>query len=130
VPQPRAIVKDQGGIRPGLNATGQTIAKHRIVRKSTAAVDAIAPNTAGTTLPEGVTMAAIQDGYAGDVQIEGVAITEAGAALAIGDKVTGGTGGKAVVATAGQYFLGEVASEAAADGSLFELRIAPGTVPA
>ena len=130
MPQPRAFVKDQGGIKPGLNSTGSTIAKHRIVRKTNTAVDAIAPNTAGTTLPYAVTMAAIPDGYAGDCQTEGVAITEAGAALAIGDKVTGGTGGKAVVATAGQFFLGEVASEAAADGSLFELRIAPGTVPA
>lgn len=130
MPQPRAIVKDQGGIRPGLNSSGQTIAKHRIVRKDTDVVDGIVLNTAGTTLPFAVTMAAITDGYAGDCQVEGRAITEAGAELAIGAKVTGGTGGKAVVATAGQYYLGEVASYAAADGSLFELDIEPGTVPA
>jgi hypothetical protein len=130
VPQPRAIVPDQGGIRPGLNSSGQTIAKHRIVRKDTAVVDGIVLNTAGTTLPYAVTMAAIPDGYAGDCQEKGRAIVEAGVELNIGAKVTGGTGGKAVVATAGQYYLGEIASYASGDGVLAELDLKPGTVPA
>ena len=128
--QPRAIVKDQGGIRPGLNATGTTIAKHRIVKKTTTAVDGITPHINGTALPYGVTMAAILDGYAGDVQIEGRAICEAGVAVTIGAKITGGTDGKAAIATAGQYIIGEAASDASADGQLFELDLNPGVLPA
>jgi hypothetical protein len=130
MPQPRAIVKDQGGIRPGLNSTGTTIAKHRIVKKATTAVDTITPAVDGTALPQGVTMAAILDGYAGDVQIEGRAIVEAGVAITIGQKITGGTGGKAAVATAAQYIIGEAASAASADGQLFEVDLNPGVVPA
>lgn len=128
--QPRAIVKDQGGIRPGLNSTGTTIAKHRLVKKATTAVDAITPHVNGTALPFGVTMEAILDGYAGDVQIEGRAICEAGVPITIGAKITGGTGGKAAIATAGQFIMGEAASDASADGQLFELDLMPGVLPA
>jgi hypothetical protein len=130
MPQPRAIVKDQGGIRAGLNSTGTTIAKHRIVKKATTAVDTITPAVDGAALPYGVTMAAILDGYAGDVQIEGRAIVEAGVVVTIGQKITGGTGGKAAIATAGQFIIGEAASDASADGQLFEVDLNPGVVPA
>lgn len=130
MPQPRAVVKDQGGIRPGLNATGQTIAKNRIVKKSTAAVDAVTPHINGTALPYGVTMEAIADGFAGDIQVEGVAVCEASGAIAIGDKITGAAGGKAAVASAGNYIAGEAASDASGDGVLFELRLLPGAIPA
>lgn len=130
MPQPRAIVKDQGGIRPGLNATGVTIAKYRIVKKSATAVDAITPHVDGAALPFGVTMQVILDGFAGDVQVEGRAIVEASAAITIGQKVTGAAGGKAAVATAGQYIMGEAASDASANGQLFELDLNPGAIPA
>ena len=126
MPQPRAFVKDQGGIKPGLNSTGSTIPKYRIVKKATTAVDSITPATDGSALPFGVTLAAINDGYAGDVQTEGVALCEASAALTIGQKVTGGSGGKAAVASAGDWILGEVASAAAADGDVFECNIVKG----
>jgi hypothetical protein len=116
-------VPDQGGIRPGLNATGTTIAKHRIVNKATAAVDTITPAVNGTAVCYGVTMAAIIDGYAGDVQVEGRAIVEASAAIAIGDKITGGTGGKGAVAGAAANIIGVAASPASADGVLFECDI-------
>lgn len=130
MPQPRAIVKDQGGIRPGLNNTGSTIPKYRIVKKSTTVVDGVLPLTSGAALPYGVTMAAIPDGLAGDVQIEGRAIVEASGAITIGQKITGGTDGKGAVATAAQFILGEAASDASADGQLFEVDLNPGVLPA
>lgn len=123
MPQARAIVPDNGGVRPGLNATGSTIAKYRIVIKSTAAVDAVAPGTNGTARCFGVTMAAIDNGYAGDVQIAGRAIVEASAAIAIGAKVTAAAGGKGVTAGAAGNVLGIAASAAGADGELFEVDI-------
>jgi hypothetical protein len=130
MPQPRAIVPDQGGIRPGLNSTGSTIPKYRIVKKATTAVDTITPAVNGTALPDGVTMQEILDGYAGDVQHKGRALVEAGAPITIGQKVTGGTGGKGAVATAAQFFIGEAASAAAADGDIIEVDIVPGVLPA
>jgi hypothetical protein len=123
MPQPRAYVPDQGGIKPGLNSTGSTIAKYRIVKKATTAVDSITPAVDGAALPQGVTMAAILDGYAGDVQEAGIALCEAGAAITIGQKITGGTGGKAAVASAGDWIIGEANSAASADTDIFELKI-------
>jgi hypothetical protein len=130
VPQPRAIVKDQGGIRVGLNSTGSTIAKYRLVVKSTAAVDAVAPGTAATAPIYGVTMGAIEDGKTGDIQVEGRALVEASAAIAIGARVTGTTGGKGVTAGAAGYFLGIAASAASADGDVIEVDIQQGVTPA
>ncbi len=123
MPQPRAIVPDNGGIRPGLNATGSTIPKYRIVKKVNTAVDAVAPATNGADVIYGVSMQPITDGFAGDVQVEGRAIVEAGGAIAIGAKITGGTGGKAAVAGAAANILGVAASPAAADGELIEVDI-------
>lgn len=130
MPQPRAIVPDNGGVRPGLNSTGSDLAKHRIVKKSSVAVDAVALATDGTALPYGVTMQPITNGFAGDIQKEGRAIVEASGVITIGQKVTGGTAGKAAVATAAQFYLGEAASAAGADGELFEVDLGPGVLPA
>lgn len=130
MPQPRAFVKDQGGIKPGLNATGVTIAKYRIVKKATTAVDSITPAVDGAALPYGVTMAAISDGFAGDVQTEGVALCEASGPITIGQRITGAAGGKAAVASAANYIIGEAASAASGDGDVFELNIVKGVLPA
>ena len=136
MPQPRAIVPDQGGIRPGLNSTGATIAKHRIVKKATvttgvqAGVDSVTPAVDGDDLPYGVTMAAILDGFAGDVQIHGRAIVEASGPITIGQKVTGAAGGKAAVAAAGDFIIGETASPALSDTDLFEVDLNPIALPA
>lgn len=130
MPQPRAIVPDNGGVRAGLNATGSTIAKHRIVKKATTAVDAITPAVSGADVCYGVSMQQILNGYAGDVQVEGRAIVEAGAAITIGQRVTGGTGGKAAVAGAAVNTIGVAASAAAADGDLIEVDIIRSLTPA
>jgi hypothetical protein len=135
MPQPRAIVPDQGGIRPGLNSTGTAIAKYRIVKKGVittgvqAGVDSVAPAVDGAALPYGVTMAAILDGFAGDVQIHGRAIVEASGVIALGAKVTGAAGGKAATAAAGNYIIGEAASPSTADGQLFEVDLNPIALP-
>lgn len=130
MPQPRAFVKDSGGIKPGLNSTGTTIPKYRIVKKATTAVDSITPAVNGSALPYGVTMAAILDGFAGDVQTEGVALCEASGPITIGQSITGTTGGKGAVASAANFIIGEAASAAAADGDVFELNIVKGVLPA
>lgn len=130
MPQPRAIVPDNGGVRPGMNTTGVTIPKYRIVKKATTAVDAVTPAVDGTALPYGVTMQAILDGYAGDVQIKGRAIVEASGPITIGQKITGAAGGKGAVASAANFILGEAASAAAADGELFEVDLVQGVLPA
>lgn len=129
MPTPRAIVPDNGGVRAGLNSTGSTIAKNRIVKKSTA-VDTIAPETDGTGTSLGVTMAAIPNGSAGDVQVQGRAIVEAGAAISIGDKVMGGTGGKGAVATAAKFYVGIANTAALVDGDLIEVDLQQGIMAA
>lgn len=130
MPQPRAIVPDNGGVRPGLNSTGSDLPKYRIVKKHNVAVDAVQLATDGAALPYGVTMQPITNGFAGDVQIKGRAIVEASGAITIGQKVTGATGGKAAVASAANFILGEAASAAGADGELFEVDLGQGVVPA
>jgi hypothetical protein len=118
MPQPRAIVPDQGGVRACLNNTGVTIAKYRLVKKVTTAV---APAVDGAAPIYAATMAAIADGFAGDGQVAGRALVEAGGVITIGQNVTGGTGGKGAVASAGDYSIGPAASAAAADGDIIEV---------
>ncbi len=129
MPQPRAIVPDQGGVRAGLNSTGSTIATKRLVKRSTT-VDSVAPAVDGNGPYVGVTMAAILNGYAGDVQIAGRALVEAGAAIAIGALVMGTTGGKGLTATATKYAIGTANTAAAADGDIIEVDLNRATVPA
>lgn len=121
MPQPRAIVPDQGGVRACLNNTGVTIAKYRLVKKATTAVDGVTPAVDGAAPIYAATMAAIADGFAGDGQVAGRALVEAGGVITIGQNVTGGTGGKGAVASAGDYSIGPAASAAAADGDIIEV---------
>lgn len=129
MPQPRAIVPDNGGVRAGYNGTGSDIAKYRIVKRATTAVDGIQTATDGTDVIHGVTMQLIKDGFAGDVQVQGRALVEAGAAINIGQKVTGGTGGKAAVAATGNQIVGVANSSSAADGDVIEVDLTRGTSP-
>lgn len=122
MPEARAIVPIHG-VRAGLNATGSDIAKYRIVKKSTAAVDAIAPATDGSARCIGVTMEAVINGYTGDVQVAGRAKVEASAAIAIGAKITAAAGGKAVTAGAAANIIGVAASAAGANGEIIEVDI-------
>ena len=130
MPQPRAIVLDQGGVNVGLNTTVSTIAKARIVKKSITAVDGVEPLTDGAAQPWGVTMAAIESGFGGDVQIARRALVEVSVPVTIGQKLKGAAGGKAAIAGAGDWFLGEAASAGAADGAIVECDIEPGKLPA
>lgn len=129
MPQPRAIVPDAGGIRPGLNSTGVTIAKYRLVKKGIvttgiqAGVDSVTPAVDGTVIIYGVTMAAILDGMAGDVQVQGRALVEAAGAINVGDKIIGTTGGKAAVSGGGVNIIGQAASPALVDTDIIEVDI-------
>jgi hypothetical protein len=129
MPQPRAIVPDAGGIRAGVNSTGTTIPKYRLVKKATnaavvqAGVDSITPAVDGTVIIYGVTMAAILDGYGGDVQVQGRALVEAAGAINVGDKIIGTTGGKAAVSGSGVNIIGQAASAALVDTDIIEVDI-------
>jgi hypothetical protein len=129
MPQPRAIVPDAGGIRVGVNNTGATIPKYRLVKKGTnvvalqAGVDSVTPAVDGVAIVYGATMAAILNGYGGDVQVEGRALVEAAGAINIGDEITGGAGGKAAVSAGGVHIFGQAASPALVDGDIIEVDV-------
>lgn len=129
MPQARAIVPDQGGVRAGYNDTGSEIVKHRIVSRGTTA-DYIVVATDGSAPFEGVTMADIPDDYAGDVQHQGRAIVEASAAIVVGANVTATTAGKAVTAAADDHILGVANTAASADTDLIEVDIIKTQLPA
>ena len=127
--QPRAIVPDSGGVRVGLNSTGSTIAKYRIVKKATvttgvqAGVDTVTPAVDGTVICYGVTMAAILDGQTGDVQFAGRALVEASGAINIGQNVIGAAGGKAAVSGGAVNIIGVAASASLIDTDIIEVDI-------
>lgn len=126
MPQPRAIVPDSGAVRPCFNTSGSTHPKYRLLKKSNTAVDATVLATNGAALIYAATMAAIPDGFAGDGQVEGRALVEAGGAIGIGVEITAGSGGKAAVAAAGDYIFGVSASAAGADGEVIEVDVVRG----
>ena len=122
MPEPRRIVPESG-VRPGLNSSGSTIAKHRIVVQG-AAVDQIAQAAAATAPYYGVTMEAIANGVTGDVQVAGKATVEAGAALAKNVNVMSDASGRAILATATNNVLGRtVANAATAAGQIIEVEL-------
>jgi hypothetical protein len=127
MPQPTAIVPDSGGVRACLNSTGSTIPTKRLVKRTTAQ-NAVVLAADGLDTYIGVTMGAIPNGAAGDVQVQGRALVEAGAAIAIGAKVMGGTTGKGITATTTKYFIGVANTAAAADGDIIEVDIQRGTL--
>lgn len=129
MPEPRAQVPDSGGVFAGYNGTGSTIAKHRLVKASSSGVDYVTPATDGSAHILGATMAAIADGFAGDVQRLGVAKVEASAAIAIGALVTAAAGGKGVTASTTNQVFGVANTAAAADGDIIEVRITRGAAP-
>lgn len=97
MPQLRQIVPD-GAVRAYKNANGATIAAKRIV-KSTAVADEMDIAAAATDLKLlGITMAAVPTLKFGDVQQRGKGILTAGAAVAVGDKITSDAAGKGVAA--------------------------------
>ena len=122
MPQARQTVGPYA-VLPGLNTTGSTIPKNRIVIKTTGAVDGVGIASGGTVRLEGVAMQEILAGRAGDIQVKDTVTVEASAAIAIGAKVTSAAAGKAVTAGAAVNILGIARSAAAADGDLIEVEI-------
>lgn len=57
------------------------------------------------------------------VAVSGIAIVQAGAAIAIGDAITTSATGKAVVAAATQQILGRAMSAASADGEFIRISL-------
>lgn len=101
--EPRAIVPEHG-VRSLLNSTGADIPKGRLVKLDSTAYQLALP-TATTAHLYGVTMAASSDGEWVDIQVAGVALGRANAALA--------TPGVQLMAT---ITTGRVATYAAASG--------------
>jgi hypothetical protein len=97
MPQLRQIIPD-GAVRSKKNANVGTLAAKRIV-KATAVADECDLAVAATDLKlVGITMAAIPTGKFGDIQKAGKGILTAGAAVAVGDKITADAAGKGVAA--------------------------------
>lgn len=122
MPEPRRIVPD-GGVRPGLNSSGSTIAANRIVVQSTA-VDQVAQAAAATAPYYGVTMNAIPNGITGDIQVKGKATIEAGAAVAKNVNVMSDASGRAILATAGNCVIGRTVVASTALGQVLEVELA------
>lgn len=129
--QARAIVPE-GSVRPGKNNDANNdIASKRFVKLDAAnGTDAVATATAATDKILGVTMETIgKGGKVGDVQVAGRAVVTAGAAIAIGDRITAGAAGKAAVWAPGagvnNSIAGTAMSAASGDGVDFECELMP-----
>lgn len=121
MPEPRRIVPDSS-VRPGLNLSGSTIAANRIVVQG-AAIDQIAQAAAATAPYDGVTMQAILNNVTGDVQKQGKATVESGAAVAKNVNVMSDAVGRAILATATNHVLGRTANAATAAGQILEVEL-------
>lgn len=94
--------ENPGEIVPGLNFTASLIAGQRIVKLDNTNVDGVALAAAATDALYGVTLndiPALPDGIGGDIVVTGMARVEAGATIAIGDKLTSDASGLAVPTT-------------------------------
>ena len=107
----------------GLNASGSTIAKGRVVLGTGTAEDEIALATAASQAFLGVTTESIANNTRGGVQIRGKAVCVAGAAVTKGVRVTSDGAGKVIAAAGGDATLGIAASAAAALDEEFEVWI-------
>lgn len=121
MPEPRRIVPD-GGVRPGLNLSGSSIAQHRIVVMG-AAVDQVAQSAAATAPYYGVTMEAIANNVTGDVQVKGKATIEAGAAVAKNVNVMSDAVGRAILATSTNNVIGRTVVASTALGQILEVEL-------
>jgi hypothetical protein len=110
-------------LNKGKNASA-AFTKKRFVKFDTAATDhesvkmcdAQGEMSCGVTLFS-VSAAEILKGKGASVQMGGIAVVEASAALAEGTLVTTGTTGKAEAAASGDYVLGEVIEPSTADAT-------------
>lgn len=123
MPEARQIVPD-GGVRAGLNTSGSTIPKHRIVRDHTL-TDSIRICTDANQFPKGVSMQAIVADVTGDVQVAGKAVIEAGAAVAKDALVGSDSVGRAIAITdPGDFVVGRaVTATTTGVGDLIEVEM-------
>jgi hypothetical protein len=122
MPEPRRIVPDSA-MRPGLNLSGVTIPANRILVAG-AAMDQVALAAAATASYYGVSQGAIVSGITGDVQVDGKATIEAGAAVAKNVNVMSDGTGRAILATAGAFVIGRTVTAATASGQVLEVELA------
>lgn len=120
--EPRAIVPEKG-IRPGLNSTGSSIAKHVLVQVVAAGTDdptEIELPTAGGPVFGAVVASQVRvnvspdvgipDGEIGDIQVEGRVPVLAAGAIPIGSLVMATATGAVIVATATNTPIGKALS--------------------
>lgn len=124
VGEPTAIVPDKG-IRAGHNDTGTDIGARLLVVNDNGGPNSVVLSGAGAACT-GVTMAIIIDTERGNVQVEGVGICTAGAAIALGAEVMATATGKVITATTGNITVGRATVRAAAaDADLIEIELYP-----
>lgn len=127
MPQAREV---PAHIVPGINSTGSQIPGQRIVKKNTAAgVDQVQLAAAATDVLHGVAMADIENGVSGDIQKLGLARVEAGAAVAIGARITSDAVGRGVTAVSTNTWIGVANTAAAALGDIIEVELVGEALP-
>lgn len=106
------------------NTTGGTLLKGTCVQIKAATDDEMEQATAANAAVYGVLVDDVANGAYGQVAVRGRCIAKASAALAVGARVTAGTGGKLAAAAANNSCVGIVRSKGAdADNDFFELEL-------
>lgn len=131
MPQARRIVPD-GSIRAGFNTDAVAIPPCRITKIDTASAvpEAVKLNVASTVRPHGVSLENIAIGVTGDVQIDGKAVVESGAAYTKGATLTADASGRAIATTtSGDFVIGIALDAAGAAGEFHEMEIQRSKLP-
>jgi hypothetical protein len=108
--------------RSGTNKSGSTIVKNRFVAPGATAGEVVLP-AAVTTIGEGVTTEDIPDQGTGSLQVEGIALVECSAAIALNAFVQSGTDGRAATAAAASAIRGRAKSITNNPGELVEVEL-------
>ena len=112
-------------MRSGKNVSGSTLTKRRFVSPGAGAGEVLLP-AAVTTLGAGVTREDIPDQGTGSVQVDGVALVECSAAIAVGALIQSGTDGRAATGVTGSMIRGVSRSATSNAGEFVEVELFKG----
>ena len=117
-----AEITNPSYFRNGTNASGGTVVKRRFVAPGTNAGEFILP-AAVTTVGEGVTTEDTLNGETRSLQVEGKALVECSAAIAVHALVQSGTDGRAATAATNSAIRGRAMSATSAAGEFVEVEL-------
>lgn len=108
--------------RSGTNKSGATIVKNRFLAPGATPGEIAYPATVAT-VGEGVSTEDIPDGYTGSYQVEGIALVECSAAIAVNAFVQSGADGRAATAATNSAIRGRAKTATANAGELVEVEL-------